>query len=322
LAVVTTFRVPRYIAVRLLKAIPAVLLASFVLFLAFQLIPGDAAAYTAGANATPEELAAIRQDLGLDRPILVQYWRWLSLAVVGDFGISFATRTSVLDLITSRIRPTLELAIPAIVLAAGVGIPLGFFAARRANTTLDFGATTISGIGISIPDYLVGIFGIYIFAVWWRLLPPGGYVSVLSEPLEGARYLVLPVIALAARPGAVLARFSRSAVVDVLGEDLVWTARAKGARPLRVTLRHVLPNAFIPILTILAIQVGRILSAAVVIEAVFGWPGLGGLLVRSIDSRDYAVVQALMLLMIVVFIFVNLLADVSYSLLDPRIELE
>jgi peptide/nickel transport system permease protein len=310
-----------YILGRLLRAVPVLLIAGFIVFLLLHLVPGDPATMRAGVDATPEDIAALRTDLGLDRSLPEQYARWVMLALQGDFGQSFVSRRPVLALVGDRFPATLQLAVFAILMTALVGVPLGIVAAVRARSGTDWAITTGTAFAIGVPDFWLGTVGILVFAVWLGLLPPGGYESVIEDPVAGLRYLVLPVVALAARPAAVISRFTRAAILDVAREEYVWTARSKGVREFKVVMLHILPNALIPIMTILAIQFGYMFSATVVVEAVFGWPGLGGLLVSAIRERDYAVVQAVMLLLVVLFIVINLVADLLYARLDPRIAL-
>ena len=309
----------KYSALRILKSIPVVLISAFVVFSIMLMVPGDPALMRAGPDATPDQVATVRQEMGLDRPFVEQFARWGLLAVRGDFGKSFVSRLPVSELIANRLVATLELAILAVLVSATVGIVSGVMAAIRARSRLDWGISVAAAVTIGIPDFWLGTLGILVFAVWLGVLPPGGYEDVLRDPLVGVPYLVLPVVALAARPAAVLSRFTRAAVLDVAREEMVWTARAKGLPEWRVIVRHIVPNALIPILTVLAVQFGQMLSAAVVVETVFAWPGLGGLLVGSILARDYSVVQAVMLLVVIAFILINLVADLLYAQLDPRI---
>jgi peptide/nickel transport system permease protein len=310
-----------YVLLRLLKSIPVVLLASFVVFLLLKLVPGDAAAIRAGLDATPEQVEIVRQQLGLDGTIIEQFLRWLWLAIGGDFGQSFVTRAPVSELIIDRLPATLELAILSILVVALIGIPTGIIAATRVRTPTDLAITTTSAILIGVPDYWLATLGIIIFSVWLGVLPPGGHVSLLADPLAALRHLALPVLALSARPTAVLSRFARASVLDIARSDFVWTARAKGVSERMVIIRHIAPNAMIPIMTVLAVQFGHLLGSTVVIEAIFGWPGLGGLLVSSIRVRDYTSVQAVMLILVIAFIVINLAADILYTKLDPRIRL-
>jgi peptide/nickel transport system permease protein len=311
----------RYIAFRLLKAIPVVLIAAFCVFMLLKLVPGDPASIRAGADATPAQIAAVRVELGLDGNILDQFVRWLRLAVTGDFGQSFTSRSSVAALVADRLPATLLLAVTATIVVALIGIPLGVISAIRAGRKTDVAVTVGSAVMIGIPDYWLATLGILCFAVWLGVLPPGGYVSPFDNPGSAALHLFLPVAALAARPTAVIARFARSAVLDIARSDFIWTARSKGIAERRIIIRHMVPNALIPVLTVLAVQFGHMLGSTVVIEAIFGWPGLGGLLVNSIRQRDYTVIQAVMLLLVVAFVIINLVADVLYARLDPRIRL-
>ncbi len=309
----------KYSALRILKSLPVVLISAFVVFSIMLLVPGDPALMRAGPDATPVEVAAVRQEMGLDRPFVEQFGRWFVLAVRGDFGKSFVSRVPVSELIANRLPATLQLATLAVFVAALAGIVSGVFAATRARSRADWGISVGAAVTIGIPDFWLGTLGILVFAVWLGVLPPGGNADLFGDPLLALQHLALPVIALAARPAAVLSRFTRAAVLDVAREEMVWTARAKGLPEWRVITRHIVPNALIPILTVLAVQFGQMLAAAVVVETVFAWPGLGSLLVGSILGRDYSVVQAVMLMLVVAFILINLIADLLYARLDPRI---
>jgi ABC-type dipeptide/oligopeptide/nickel transport system permease component len=311
----------RYAAIRILKSIPVIVIAAFIVFAIMLLVPGDPALMRAGPDAKPDEVAAVRRDMGLDRSFAEQFLRWSLLAVRGDLGKSFLSRVPVSELLANRIVATLELAIAAVLVAAATGIVSGVIAAMRSRSRADWSISIAAAITIGIPDFWVATLGILIFAVWLGVLPPGGYVDLFAKPAEGLAYLILPVVALAARPAAVLSRFARAAVLDVAREEMVWTARAKGLTEWRVVTRHIVPNALIPILTVLAVQFGQMLSAAVIVETVFAWPGLGSLLVGSILGRDYVVVQAVMLFLVMAFVFINLVADLLYARLDPRIRI-
>lgn len=310
----------RYILFRLLKAIPVVLIAAFAVFMLLKFVPGDPAAMRAGFDATPEQVAEVRRQLGLDGSILEQFWNWLRLAAVGDFGDSFTSRSAVAALVGDRLPATLLLAVAATCIVGLIGIPLGVVAAIRGGR-LDAVITASSTILIGVPDYWLATLGILVFAVWLGVLPPGGYVSPFDDPGGAIVSLILPVVALASRPLAVISQFARAAVLDVARSDFIWTARSKGIPERAVVVRHMVPNALIPVLTVLAVQFGHMLGSTVAIEAIFGWPGLGGLLVNSIRQRDYMVIQAVMLLLVVAFVVINLVADLLYARLDPRIRL-
>jgi peptide/nickel transport system permease protein len=258
--------------------------------------------------------------MGLDRPFIEQFGRWTWLALHGDFGRSFVSRgVPVIELIGQRLPASVQLACVAVLFSAVIGILSGVVAAVKARSRADWSISIAAAVTIGIPDFWLGTLGILAFGVWLGWLPPGGYASLLDDPWQAIQYLVLPVVALAARPAAVLSRFTRAAVLDVAREEMVWTARAKGLPEWRVVAGHIVPNALIPVLTVLAVQFGQMLSAAVVVETVFAWPGLGGLLVDAILGRDYSVVQAVMLMLVTAFIAINLVADLLYARLDPRI---
>ncbi len=311
----------RYILSRLLKSLPVVLVSSFIVFLLLKLVPGDPAQIRAGIDASPEQIESVRVQLGLSGTLFEQFVRWLELAVTGDLGQSFISRSPVGGLILQRLPATLELAALAIFLVATLGTLLGVTAAVNARTRVDASITVASALMISIPDYWLATIGILFFAVWLGVLPPGGYVSTLENPSLALHHLILPILALITRPTAVIARFARAAVLDVSRNEFVWTARSKGLPEWRVILLHIVPNALVPVITILAVQFGQMLGSTVVIEALFGWPGLGGLLVNSIRARDYTVIQGAMLLLVISFIVINLVADLLYAWLDPRIRI-
>lgn len=311
----------QYILFRLLKAIPVVLIAAFAVFMLLKFVPGDPAAMRAGFDATPEQVAEVRRQLGLDGSLLEQFWNWLRLAAAGDFGDSFTSRSAVAALVADRLPATLLLAAAATCVVGLIGIPLGIIAAIRSGGRLDAVITAGSTILIGVPDYWLATLGILVFAVWLGVLPPGGYISPLDNPGGAIVSLILPVVALASRPMAVISQFARAAALDVARSDFIWTARSKGIPERAVIVRHMVPNALIPVLTVLAVQFGHMLGSTVAIEAIFGWPGLGGLLVNSIRQRDYLVIQAVMLLLVVAFVVINLVADLLYARLDPRIRL-
>jgi peptide/nickel transport system permease protein len=309
----------RYIIRRILLTIPTLILASMVIFLLLRLIPGDPASLVAGADATPEQVQAVRRDLGLNRPLPVQYVEWLGRILRGDFGRSLIGKYDVWQQVKRAYPATIELTLAAALLALAVALPLGLLAALHPRSWLDRAISAFNALAIGVPNFWLGILLILIFALHFPILPPGGRVPLDEDAIAGLKSLVLPTVTLASGLAAVLTRFIRSAMLEVLSEDYVRTARAKGLRANAVVRRHALRNALIPVITVLGIQLGRLLGGAVIVEAVFAWPGMGRLVVQAITSRDYIVVQGTLLLLVTVFILINLLVDIAYGFIDPRV---
>jgi peptide/nickel transport system permease protein len=331
----------RFVVRRLLLLVPILLGLSILVFLWIRALPGGPAEALLGERATPAAIAQIEREYGLDKPIYVQYWRYLKTVLKGDFGQSVTTRRDVTEELRQKFPATVELAIAAMLFSTFFGIPLGFFAAKRYGGAFDHFSLVASLIGVSIPVFFLGIILKYIFAVQLGWLPTVGRIDVLIELdhptnfyvidaiLAGdpaalwdvIKHLILPAIALGSIPLAIIARITRAAVLDVQNEDYVRTARAKGMPPAVVDRRHVLRNAMLPIVTIIGLQVGFLLAGAVLTETVFAWPGIGTWLVDAIESRNYPVLQGGILFVALIFVVVNLLVDVSYAFLNPRIRL-
>ena len=329
----------RFVARRLLLLVPILLGLSILLFLWIRALPGGPAESLLGERATPEAIEQIERVYGLDRPIYVQYLRYLENLLSGDLGTSIASRRPVTEEIGRRFPATIELAIAAMLFAVAFGVPLGFFAAKRYGSAMDHGSLVASLIGISIPVFFLAILLKYVFAVQLGWLPTIGRQDVLISAdhptgfyvLDGiitlnfeaawdaAAHLILPAIALGSIPLAILARITRASVLDVQNEDYVRTARAKGVGERTVDRRHVFRNAMLPIVTIIGLQTGLLLSGAILTETVFAIPGMGTWLAGAIESRDYPVLQGGILFVAIVFVLVNLLVDISYAFLDPRI---
>jgi ABC-type dipeptide/oligopeptide/nickel transport system permease component len=307
----------RYILGRLAAALPTLVLltiAAFLLNLAAKGDPAVLALQAGGQTPTPEAIARYHKQLGLDDPLPARYLHWLDHVLHGDFGRSTVDARSVTAIIRERLGPTLRLGIAAFFAAAIGGIALGTIFGLAPNSPIDLGGRFVSLLLASIPSFWLGLLLIVTVGERWKWLPVAGY--------GGWRYLVLPVIALACGPAASLMRFTRAAVIEVWRQDYVRTARAKGLRPGAVALRHALPNAMLPILTILGLRFGQILAGAIVIEGIFSWPGMGSAVLNAISARDLPVISAYVLLAGVFFIVVNLLTDLSYVLLDPRVRLD
>jgi peptide/nickel transport system permease protein len=308
-----------YAGARLVQAVPVLLLASFVIFGFIRLIPGDPALALAGQNATPEQIEALRHRFGLDRPIYEQYVTWIGQAARGDFGMSYISQRPVADLIRQRIPATIQLALGSLCVMLLVGGPIGVLTAIRPHNPLVRLIGLGNAVALATPTFWLGLLLILYFSVARRVLPASGYVSVFESPGEALRHLLLPALTLGAYGTAVLIRFLNAAISDTMQADFVRVAYAKGLRERTVVARHALKVALPPVVTIMAIQFGQLLGGAVVTESVFGWPGLGRLILDAIANRDYLVVQSTMLLFVTTFIALNILADVSYALLNPRI---
>jgi peptide/nickel transport system permease protein len=332
----------RFVVRRLILLIPILIGLSILIFLYLRALPGSPAVALLGERATPETIAAIENDYGLDEPIYVQYWRYTKNIILEfDLGTSSTTRLAVTEELRLRFPATVELAIGAMIFATIFGIPLGFIAAKRYGTWIDQTSLIVSLIGISIPIFFLAIILKYIFSVRLGWLPSVGRQDPLLDAehptnffvldaiitrnweafVDAIKHLILPAIALGTIPLAIIARITRASTLDVQNEDYVRTARAKGVAPHTVDSRHIFRNALLPITTIVGLQVGLLLSGAVLTEKVFAWPGVGSWLVDAIENRDYAVLQGGILFLAIVFVFVNLIVDITYAYINPRIRL-
>lgn len=309
----------RFLVGRAIGALPVVFLSTVVVFLLLRLLPGDPALALAGPNSTDEVVDALRAKFGLDRPLFVQYGLWLSHIVRGDLGESVLSRLPVADLIAQRLPATLLLTFAAIVLTLVIALPAGILAAVRRGGPADWLVGALSGLALSIPSFWMAILTIMLFALILGWLPAGGYADFTRDPGLALRSLVLPAFTLALPASAALTRLVRAAMLEVLQEDYVRTGHAKGLRRRTVVLRHALRNALLPVLTLLGLQLGRLLGGAVITETIFGWPGVGRLVVDAIGSRDYPTVQAALLVFVILFVVINVLTDVSYGIADPRV---
>ncbi|MDP9252034.1 MAG: ABC transporter permease [Chloroflexota bacterium] len=314
----------RYLAWRLVGAIPTLLGVSVLTFLFIRLIPGDAIAARLGTSTalSPEQLASLRAYFGLDQPLYQQYWTWLTSLLRGDFGYSIRTGRPVLVEITERLPATLELATAATLIAVIIGLPLGLLSALRPRSRVD-GIARIGGlIGLSLPSFWLGTLIIVLFSLYLRWLPnTGGYVDFVRDPVGNLALIVLPAVTLGVALAAATMRMTRSAMLDVLGADYVRTAWAKGLPGALIIRRHVLKNGLIVVVTLLGIQVGQLLGGAVVVEEIFSIPGVGRMLLAAIVQRDYALVQGGVLVIAILFVLVNIVVDLLYGYLDPRIRL-
>jgi peptide/nickel transport system permease protein len=329
----------RFVVRRLLLLIPILIGVSFLVFVWIRSLPGSPAESLLGERATPATVARLRHQYGLDRSIFVQYEKYMETTLRGDLGYSIASRRPVTEELRHRFPATVELAVAAMVFAITFGVPLGFFAAKRYGTLFDHGSLFASLIGISIPIFFLGLILKYIFSVRLGWLPSVGQIDVTKDVKHPTnfyvldaiitrdwstlgdvlKHLILPAIALGTIPLAIVARITRASVLDVQNEDYVRTARSKGLSPRVVDRRHVFRNALLPVSTVIGLQVGLLLSGAILTETVFAWPGVGIWLADAISARDYPVLQAGILFLAIIFVLVNLIVDISYAIINPRI---
>ena len=329
----------KYTIRRLLAAIPVLFGLSIILFAFVHFLPGDPCRSILGQHATVESCNRLRENLGLDDPLIVQYLDYMSRLLRCDFGASIINNKPFLTEFAVRFPATIELTVAAMIFAVGVGIPLGRLAARHAHTWIDGGVTVISLLGISIPVFVLALTLVYVFAVQLGWLPSQGRLNpraslrdvtgfVLIDAIlagdwalfiDGIRHLILPAIALGSIPMAIIARITRASVLDVNHEDYVRTARAKGLKEKRVDSRHIMRNAWLPVVTVIGLSVGGLLAGAVLTETVFAWPGVGRYVVDAIGNRDYFIIQSSIMIFAVIFLVVNLIVDLSYAYLNPRI---
>jgi peptide/nickel transport system permease protein len=315
----------RYIVRRAVTALPVIALVSVLTFVGQQLIPGDPLLAILGANevevleADPAALAALRTEYGLDQPVLVQYARYAWRCLQGDFGRSFRTRKPVVEAIGERLNVTLKLSIVTFVVNLLISVPLGIMAALYRGTKIDLLATTWAVLGVATPGFWVAILLIIVFSVNLGWLPAAGWVDPFEDPVEGLKHLILPVVALGLFGSATIMRQTRSALLEVLRQDYIVTARAKGLAGRRVILRHALKNALIPVVTLLSLSLAGLLGGTVLIERVFAIPGVGRLALDATNSRDYPVIQAIVLMSATAIVVANLIADIAYAFIDPRI---
>jgi peptide/nickel transport system permease protein len=305
---------------RLLSSIPVLIMISIVAFTLLRLSPGDPALLSVGLEAPPEALARARAEMRLDEPIWVQYWAWVTDVARGDFGVSYSDRSPVLDVMAERMPVTAQLAVGALVLIVVLGIPLGVLSALRPNRLTDQVIRVGSLAGISVPNFVVALLLVLTFGWWFPgILPYQGFVRFSEDPLQSLANTVLPALALAAPQIGLVARLTRSSMLEVLGQDYISAARAMGVSERVVIWKDTLRNALLPVVTVLGVQTGFLLGGSVVVETVFGIPGLGRLLVESFTIRDYPVTIGVMMFVAAAFVFINILVDLLYGLINPRI---
>ena len=297
----------------------SLVIASLVVFLALEVVPGDPASYMLGINAQPETVAALRTELGLDQGLVARYLGWIGGMVQGDFGTSYTYRTPVSGMIADRLQVSLPLTLYALTLTVLIAFPVGVFAASRRGSAVDLGVMGTTQLGIAIPNFWFAMILVVIFAINLRWFSAGGFPGWEGGLLQGIKALTLPAIALALPQASILARVMRSALIDTLHEDFIRTARAKGLTRTQALLRHALRNAMIPVLTIMGLQFSFLLAGAIIIENVFFLPGLGRLVFQSIAQRDLIVVESVVMLLVFAVILITFLVDLAYAWVDPRL---
>ncbi len=313
----------RYLSRRLLTLIPLLFLVAVIAFALVRLTPGDPAAVAAGSDATPAQVAQIRHAMGLDSPIPIQFVDWMKRVFLhADLGNSLTMNEPVLTLIVQRAQPTLLLAVVGAFFSLLIGIPIGIFAAVKHNSWIDRVLMSGAIIGLSIPNFWLGLLLVLTFSIHWSILPPSGFQNVQDAGLGTIKFLILPSLAIGAASAAFLARMVRSSMLDVLRQDYIRTASAKGLRGRTVLYRHALKNAMMPPLTVIGMLVANLASGAVIIEIVFNIPGAGRLLISSISRRDYPVMQGVIIITAFIYILANLIVDILYGVIDPRVRYE
>jgi len=310
-----------YIIKRLLSMIPVLLIVAMFVFFLIHMIPGDPAAVMLGPEATPEEVAALRDNMGLNLPIYEQFFNWFTDVTRGNLGDSLYMNVPVMDAFVSHLGPTLSLALLAQGFSILIAIPIGVLAARKRGTGVDRTFMIIAMLGMSIPSFLLALLLMLVFGVRLNWLPVAGYSSLAEGVWQHVKFLILPAISLGAIQAAVIARMTRSSMIDILSMNFIKTAKAKGLKQKVVIYKHAFRNALIPILTILGETFGALITGAVVTETVFNLPGLGQLVINAITRRDYAVIQGTILMIAVTYLFLNLIIDLLYGLVDPRVRL-
>ncbi|MEH7480231.1 ABC transporter permease [Neobacillus drentensis] len=310
----------KFLVRRLLLTIPILFLVSVLTFSLIHLIPGDPARVILGQEATPEAYQSLRAELGLDKPIVVQYFTWLGHVLTGNLGISITDRVPVTELISQRLPATVELTIGTFVVALLIAFPAGILAAVRRGTVLDYTSTFVALGGMSIPSFWLAMMAIIYFSVHLGWLPASGYVSIAQNPVQNLMAMILPCLATGLRESAVLMRMLRSSLLEVVHMDFVRTAKAKGLNEVKTILGHVLRNAMIPVVTTSGLMIAGLLGGLVITESIFSIPGFGRLIVESVFKRDYVTVQGAILVSAVLVVGVNLVVDLLYAVIDPRIK--
>lgn len=311
----------RYIASRAAQMVPVALLISIIVFALTVLLPGDPTYAILGEYATPQQREIARQQYGLDQPVPVQYGKWIGRLAEGDLGRSLRTREPIIEMMKSRLPVTIELALLSTITALLFGIPLGVIAALRHNTAVDTSVSATALVSLAIPNFWAGVLLIYLFSLYLDLLPPSGFVPFATDPVTHLKLMVMPTLALGTSLAALVMRQTRASMLEVLSADYIRSARAKGLTRSRVLVAHALRNSLIPLATIVGLQFGHLLGGAVIVETIFNLPGLGRMLVDGIFTRDAPAVQGAILFIVFAVLLVNLMTDLVYTLIDPRIDL-
>ncbi|GIN61217.1 ABC di/oligopeptide transporter inner membrane subunit [Robertmurraya siralis] len=311
-----------YLFKRIYSLIPVLFVVSVAIFLIVHITPGDPAAIILGMEATEEQIASLNEEMGLNEPIVKQYLLWVGGVLQGDFGQSYFMKEPVLDSILSHLGPTISLAILAEIVALIIAIPIGIFAAYRRGSFTDHTLMVATLLGMAVPSFLLGLLLMLSFGVYLQWLPIAGYKPLTEGLWTHLRYLILPALSLGAIQAALVARMTRSSMLEVLNKNYVKTARSKGVKEHKVITKHALRNAFLPILTVIGQSFGTLVTGAVVVETIFNLPGLGQLIINSIERRDFAVIQGVVLFVTLIYVFINLIVDLLYGVIDPRVRLE
>jgi peptide/nickel transport system permease protein len=311
----------RFIVNRLLYLIPVLFIMSVIVFSFMHLIPGDPVDYILGVEATPEIKATLRAELGLDKNIVVQYLNWSGKILTGDFGKSTVNKRPVLRSIWEKLPATLILSAFATIISTIIALFLGTLAAQKRGSLTDIFALILALLWVSIPWFWLGILLILLFSIQFPILPSLGYANIFTDFINGLRYLILPALTLGGILAGAFTRMTRSEMIEQLNQDYIFTAWAKGLPKRVIIYKHAMKNAMIPLITFIGLQLGSLLGGAVVVEKIFAWPGVGRLVVESIFARDYPMVQGIVMFLSLIFVFINLLVDISYTFLDPRIRM-
>lgn len=310
---------PRLIRTRLLAMVPVLVGMSILVFVTMRLIPGDAAVVFLGTKPTPEAIAAFREKAGLDQPMYLQYLDWIGRLARGDMGLSLTTGSDIKSELISRLPITAELTFLAMLIAVVIAVPLGIIAALNHNKGLDLGLTSLGMIGLSLPNFWLGTLLAYVFAIKVQWFPPGGYIPFSEDPIGNLKSMTLPALSLGLVSASIIMRMTRSSMLEVVRQDYVRTARAKGLRESAITRGHLLKNALIPVITVAGMEIGYIFGGAFLVEAVFYLPGVATYALLAVNQRDYPVLQTIVLLVTLAFMLVNLVVDILYTYLDPRL---
>lgn len=313
---------PAYLLKRILSAIPVLLIVSIVIFLIIHITPGNPASVILGEEATPEQIAELEESLGLNLPIHQQYFNWIVGVFQGDLGTSFFMREPVTTSIADRIVPTFSLAVFAQIIALVIAIPIGVLAANKRGSMTDTTMMIFALLGMSIPSFLLALLLVLLFGVQLGWLPVAGYRALTDGLMEHLKYLILPAISLGMIQAALIARMTRSSMLEVLNMNYIKSARAKGVKNFKLIVKHAFRNALLPILTVVGQTFGSLITGAVVVETVFNIPGIGQLIINSVERRDFAVIQGVILFITFLYIVLNLIIDILYGIVDPRVRLD